>query len=232
MTICGKPLSRNRSKYDPIDLHRCFSQKDHQGKCEEFPYLRQLASVAPKVAMKIMRDSTKTTGAAWKSEDAGPNRISRWVMLLSDEELKNSGINIASLKPIVIAKLRDKAATYEECMSVALSLTWSAYGMNNAPEPTSVIRNYLEPHFGGIVPGTTTCLICKAPLDFNDFAKARRGKAELETAHAAPRSHNAQNVGFAHRLCNIAQGDRSLDEFYDWIRQILRRNGSTQSSTS
>ena len=33
------------------------------------------------------------------------------------------------------------------------------------------------------------------------------------------------NVGFAHRDCNIAQGDKSLAEFYDWIKGILSRAG-------
>ncbi len=226
MNLCGKPLrNRANSKYDPIDLHRCFEEEGHAGKCQEFPYLRQLAAYAPKVAMKIMRDSTKTTGAAWKSEDAGPNRISRWVMLLSDQELNALGIKIEMLKPIVVSKLRDKAATYEECMSVAMSLTYSAYGMANAPTPTPEIRSYLESFLGPMSGGSTVCLVCKAPLDFADFSLARRGKAELETAHSVPRSHKAENVGFAHRLCNIAQGDRSVREFYDWIKSILQRGG-------
>jgi hypothetical protein len=172
-----------------------------------------------------MRDSTKTTGAAWKSEDAGPNRISRWVMLLSDQELKALGIKMDMLKPIVVSKLRDKAATYDQCMNVAMSLTYSTYGMAHAPAPTPEIKSYLESSFGPIIVGSTVCLVCKAPLDYADFALARRGKAELETAHSSPRSHTAKNVGFAHRLCNIAQGDRSVKEFYAWIKTILQRTG-------
>ncbi len=226
MKLCGKPLrNRANSKFDPPDLHRCFREEGHSGKCEEFPYLRHLATCSPKVAKKIMRDSTKTTGAAWKSDDAGPNRISRWVMLLSDQELKALGIKMDMLKPIVVSKLRDKAATYDQCMNVAMSLTYSTYGMARAPAPTPEIKSYLESFFGPIVVGSTVCLVCKAPLDYADFALARRGKAELETAHSSPRSHTAKNVGFAHRLCNIAQGDRSVKEFYAWIKTILQRTG-------
>ncbi|MGH9429159.1 MAG: hypothetical protein ACRD2L_22990, partial [Terriglobia bacterium] len=70
---------------------------------------------------------------------------------------------------------------------------------------------------------STTCLVCKAQLSFEDFAQARRGRAEIETAHASPRAHSSANIGFAHRHCNIAQGDKSLDQFYEWIRGILQR---------
>ena len=51
-----------------------------------------------------------TTGAAWKSANAGPNRIPRWVMLLPDAELRKIKIDMAQFKPQVVAKLREKAA--------------------------------------------------------------------------------------------------------------------------
>jgi len=224
MRLCNKSLpSRANNKYDPPDLHKCQREAGHDGRCAEFPYLHHLDEVAPRIAQKIRRDATKTTGASWKSEDAGPNRISRWTMLLSDAELKELGINMAGFKPWVVAKLRDKAATYQDCMDVARRLTWLAYGMSNAQEAPDFVRAYLEPHFGPIVQGTTQCLVCRAPLDFSLFHEARRGRAEIETAHAQPRSHTSANVGFAHRHCNIAQGDKSLEEFYEWIAGILHR---------
>lgn len=226
MTLCGSPLRANKNaKYDPADLHRCQRISGHTGSCAEFGYLEHLKRQAPRVAAKIVRDSTKTTGASWKSEDAGPNRISRWVMLLSDEELLKLGINMSALKPWVVAKLRQKAAAYEDCMSTARYLTWSVYGMIGAPVPDSVTRDYLESEFGPIQAGSTGCLVCRAPLNFTLFHEARRGKAELETAHANPREHAPGNVGFAHRHCNIAQGDKDLDGFYDWITGILQRAG-------
>lgn len=226
MNFCGKTLSaRANSKYDPPGLHKCYQEAGHAGACHEFPYLGHLHQIVPKVAQKIRRDATKTTGASWKSEDAGPNRISRWTMLLSNDELLELGVNMAVLKPWVVAKLREKAASYEDCMSVAMSLTWLVYGMANAPDADHYSREYLEDQFGSIVPGTTQCLVCRAPLDFTLFEQARRGRAEIESAHAEPRSHTPDNVGFAHRSCNIAQGDKSLGEFYDWIRGILQRTG-------
>lgn len=224
MDYCGKPIT-SRSRFSVPGLHRCFHFPGHTGKCEEFPYLRHLEGVATGVAKKIVRDSTMTTGAAWKSEDAGPNRIRRWAMLKSDAELIPLGINMAKLKPQVVAKLREKAASYEDCMAVAKKLTWSVYSMTGAPVPPKDIAEYLANHFGPIRPGTTTCLICAEPLNFELFAKARRGKAEIETAHSNPRIHTPENVGFAHRTCNIAQGNQTLDEFYDWIRGILGRTG-------
>ena len=224
MAICGKTLpDRARSKYDPPSLHRCQCEEGHAGDCAEFEYLRHLRSVAPRVAAKIVRDATKTTGASWKSEDAGPNRISRWAMLLRDDELLALGLDMSKLKPWVVAKLRQKAATYEDCMSSARYLAWSVYGMESAPEPDDATRIYLESSFGPIIKGHTACLVCRAPLRFVLFQEARRGRAEIETAHANPRVHTPGNVGFAHRHCNIAQGDKDLSGFYDWITGILER---------
>jgi hypothetical protein len=223
LEFCEKALKARTTANDPPDLHRCYREKGHAGPCQEVPYLDHLKRVAPRVAAKVVRDATKTTGASWKSKDAGPNRISRWKMLLTDDELSRQGINMTALKPLVVAKLREKRATYGDCMSAAQYLAWRAYGMVNAPEPDAYARHYLEALFGPIVKGSTGCLVCKALLHFDRFQVARRGKAEIETAHAQPRAHHAGNVGFAHRHCNIAQGDKSLDEFYDWIKGILER---------
>jgi len=222
MIFCGRTIP-SRSKYSPSDLRRCFRQAGHTGRCEEFPYLNHLSGVAPKVADKVVRDSIMTTGASWKSEDAGPNRILRWVMLLSDEELLDLGIDMAKLKPQVVAKLREKAADYSSCMAVAKKLTGLVYGMPNAPALPLDIKEYLEEIIGPIVPGTTCCLVCLDPLDFQLFAEARRGKAEIETSHSNPRLHTPDNIGFAHRACNIAQGNKTLEEFYDWVEAILHK---------
>lgn len=135
------------------------------------------------------------------------------------------GINMSALSPLIQRKLREKAATYDDCMNAAKRLTWLAYGMSNAPAPDRMAAQYLEALYGPLISGSTTCLVCKNPLDFAQFENARRGKAEIETAHAAPREHNEANVGFAHRECNIAQGNKSLPEFYHWIEGILDRNG-------
>lgn len=218
---CGKPIS-SRSRYARLAGHRCFDLKGHPGTCSEFPYLEHLGSEAPKVRQKIIRDATMTTGAAWASDDAGPNRILRWAMLESDQVLRRFGIDMASLKPGVVAKLREKAAPYEACMLVAQKLTALVYGMANAPDVPSDVRSYLASATGAPI-SVTTCQVCLLPLDFNLFAAARRGKAEIETAHANPRLHTHDNVGFAHRECNIAQGAMTLDEFYGWLRDILAR---------
>lgn len=138
---------------------------------------------------------------------------------------------MSKLKPIIVAKLREKAATYEACMDVAKKLTWLAYGVDGCPPPPNPSREYLEALFGPIAPGSTTCLVCRDPIDFGDFAKAKRGKAVIETSHSNPRLHTGDNVGFAHRDCNIAQGNKTLDEFYDWIAGILRRTGRTVSGS-
>lgn len=222
LELCGKAI-RRRSRYSDEGMHRCFRPKGHSGACDEFPYLAHLQSSNPRVAAKIIRDATMTTGASWKSEDAGPNRIPRWVMLRTDEDLLTVGVDMKKLKPQVVAKLREKAAEYDPCMEVAAKLTHLAYGMLNSPGAPADIDDYLGRRFGTITPGTTVCLVCREQLDFRLFAAAKRGKAEIETSHANPRVHTPENVGFAHRACNIAQGNKTLEEFYDWIRDVLAR---------
>ncbi|RJQ27919.1 MAG: hypothetical protein C4589_07555 [Peptococcaceae bacterium] len=224
LKLCLKTIN-SRSKYDGIVQKRCHLPHGHKGRCDEFPFLRHFYEMDKSVADKIKRDSTMTTGAAWKSEDAGPNRILRWVMLLSDEELKNFGLDMSKLKPGIIAKLREKAADYDSCIEVALKLTWLVYQMEDAPQPPRAIREYLEGFFGQMDFGSTVCEVCKLPISFKLFELAQRGKAEIETCHKNPRLHNAENVGFAHRECNIAQGAKTLDDFYEWIEGILERSG-------
>ncbi|WP_327451666.1 hypothetical protein [Spiribacter roseus] len=224
MELCGNIIpTPSTAKYDPDNLHRCYRLKNHTGRCKEYPYLDHMHTVAPGVRQKIIRDATKTTGASWKSSDAGPNRISRWTMLLSDDELLQLGISMSALKQWVQDKLREKAAPYEDCMAVAQKLTWLAYGMRNAPPADDWTRDYLESLFGTIPSGDTGCFVCLKPLDFELFHKARRGKAEIETGHRTPRSHTAENTGFTHRECNIAQGPLTVDEFYDWMENVLSR---------
>ncbi len=207
--------------------HRCHCQKGHDGKCLEYPYLRDLKEKYKKVAEKIKRDSTNTTGAAWASDDAGPNRILRWAMLLSDEELLNYELDMSQLRPGIVAKLREKAASYEDCMQVAMKLTWLVYQMPDAPTPPDSIERYLKGVFRDMIPGSTRCEVCLLPISFNLFSTAQRGTASIETCHKNPRVHNADNVGFAHRECNIAQGAKTLDEFYAWIEGILARARSS-----
>jgi hypothetical protein len=223
LSYCEKPLA-SRARF--AANKRCFDIAGHRGRCSDFPYVRDLGKVAKNVATKIKRDATMTTGAAWLSDDAGFNRVQRWAMLLSDDEVeKVAGVDMRQLSPGVQRKLREKAATYDDCIRVAQGLTWLAYGMENAPKPPDDIRSYLETLFGPIAPGTTTCVICRGPLDFDLFKLARRGRAVIESAHKNPRIHTPENVGFAHRFCNIAQGDMGLNEFYDWMATVLSRVG-------
>ncbi len=222
MDFCNRSI-RSRSKYNEIVARSCHRPLGHEGDCNEIPFLNHLKAVAPNVAAKIVRDATMTTGAAWKSEDAGPNRILRWVMTLPDEKLLDYGLDMTMLKPGIVAKLREKAADYESCVEVAIKLTWLAYQMEGSPTPPSDIKDYLESIHGRMEIRSTVCEVCKLPMNFTDFILAVRGKAEIETCHKNPRLHNAENVGFAHRECNIAQGAKTLDEFYDWIEGILSR---------
>lgn len=221
MNYCNRVIP-STSKFEELQAKKCHLPNGHEGRCSEFPFLSHLKQEHPRVCEKIKRDATMTTGAAWKSEDAGPNRILRWVMLESDENLKRFDINMENLKEGVKAKLREKAAGYDSCIQVAIKLTWLVYQMEGAPECPPDIRRYLEQHFGAMNT-SGDCVICRDKISFELFHTAQRGKANLETCHLNPRLHDPENVGFGHRECNIAQGNKTLDEFYSWIENILKR---------
>ena len=64
---------------------------------------------------------------------------------LSDRVLKEKfDIDLVAMGPAVQSKLREKAATYEDCMAVAAKLTWAAYQMRNAPKPPFEVAAYLS----------------------------------------------------------------------------------------
>ena len=220
--FCGKPISSS-SKYAKLATRRCYCLDGHSGGCQEFPFLYHLSKTHPSVANKVKRDSTMTTGASWKSKKAGPNRILRWVMLEEDEKLIEYGIDLSKMRSQVVQKLREKSATYDMCMNVAMFLTFSVYEMPDAPKMPDDLEAFFRPLFGEARVGEGSCSICLLPLSFNLFHKAKRGKAAVETCHKQPRKHEPQNVGFAHRECNIAQGNKSLVEFYRWIEGMVKR---------
>ena len=169
MEFCHRPIA-SRSKFAAVANNRCWRESGHDGRCDEYPYLRHLQGVAPKVAQKIRRDATNTTGAAWDSDDAGPNRILRWAVMLEDKELLAYGLDLGGVSDVIRRKLRQRAASYEDCMHVAQALTHATYRMGGAPEPPEDVRGYLEGLFGAIEPASAHCIICLEPLDFGLFA--------------------------------------------------------------
>lgn len=225
LTYCHDLLS-SRSRFATDKYPRCNDIQGHRGRCTEFPFLKHLKVVAPKVAQKVQRDAMMTTGAPWKSDEAGPNRILRYAMLLSDAELAELGVPMHGLEEHVVRKLRAKAAPYAHCVSVAEYLTLQVYEMPGAPACPAPLVEFLTSALDrDFQSESTACLICKEPMAFALFELAQRGKAEVETAHANPRTHLPGNVGFAHRFCNIAQGDKELNDFYAWVAGVLERNG-------
>ena len=78
------------------------------------------------------------------------------------------------------------------------------------------------------VAGAGLCPICKVVLEFSEFDLAVQSKAAIDTDHLNPtltRRHARCNVAFVHHLCNTTKGDRSLEEFEDWMAKTLTRHG-------
>ena len=175
------------------------------------PFLLHLEKVKPKVAEKIVRDSFKTRGASWgKAQDGTQkrrNRQPRWTLAAGD------------------AFFPAHHQTYDKCLAVAAELTIQAYEMAGAPNCPDDVISYL-PRRPRVNSGL--CPICKVLLDFSEFDLAVQSKAAIDTDHLNPtleRRHAPGNVAFVHHLCNTTKGDRSLEEFDQWMAETLSRHG-------
>jgi hypothetical protein len=76
--------------------------------------------------------------------------------------------------------------------------------------------------------GSGICLICREPLHFSEFDLAEESRAAIDTDHLNPgleHRHVAGNVAFVHHICNTTKGDRSLEEFEEWMKRALQRRG-------
>jgi hypothetical protein len=192
---------------------RCRLEAGHlQKRHTDLPFLLHLKETYKKVADKIERDSLNTRGAPWPKNLAGVqkrrNRQPHWTLKQGDQLFPKH------------------YADYETCLAVARRMTYYVYSMPNAPDCPREIVKYLEKE---PVRNSYLCPICLEPVDFNDFHEAQQSKALIETAHLDPQSeyiHTPDNVCFAHRMCNIAQGDRSIEHFLEWIDGILQRHRS------
>ena len=189
----------------------CHLELQHeQSRHTDMPFLLDLKKHHKKVGDKIERDSLNTRGAPWPKNLSGVqkrrNRQPHWTLKEGDQ-----------LYP-------QHYADYETCLEVAKRMTYYVYCMHGAPTCPDEIVKYLEQK---PEEDTYLCPICLLPVDFRDFEKAKQSKALIETAHLDPQAeyiHTPDNVCFAHRTCNIAQGDRSIPDFLNWMDGILKRH--------
>jgi len=175
------------------------------------PFLLHLKKTKPRVAEKIERDSFNTRGASWgKAEDGTQkrrNRQPRWTLAAGH------------------AFFPAHHQTYDNCLAVAAELTLQAYEMAGAPACPDEVAVCLprRPRVNSAL-----CPICNVLLDFVEFDLAVQSKAAIDTDHLNPtleRRHASGNVAFVHHLCNTTKGDRSLEEFEQWMADTLSRHG-------
>ena len=175
------------------------------------PFLMNLEQVKPKVADKIVRDSFNTRGASWGKALDGTqkrrNRQPRWTVKAGD------------------VFYPAHYQTYPDCLIVAAELALQAYEMVGAPACPHEIAQLLPriplAHSG-------LCPICRLPMEFSEFDLAVQSKAAIDTDHLNPsleRRHARGNVAFVHHECNTTKGDRSLEEFEEWMVAVLKRHG-------
>lgn len=209
MSKCGKQFGSGLGGIKRL----CCRMAEHTGRCTDVPFLVHLEQVKPRVAEKIVRDSFNTRGASWGKTVGGTqarrNRQPRWTLKDGD------GFYPAHHQ------------TYEGCLTIAAELTIQAYEMVGAPGCPDDAAQWLprEP-----VPNSGRCPICRLPLEFSEFDLAVQSKAAIDTDHLNPsleRRHASGNVAFVHHECNTTKGDRSLEEFEEWMAETLRRHGYT-----
>ena len=207
ITTCGQAVGSGLGGV----TRTCRMPTDHPGRHTDLPFLTDLREAFPKVAQKIERDSFQTRGASWgqnaDGQQARRNRQPRWTLRPGD-----------SFYP-------RHHQTYAICLDLAADLTVQAYEMHGAPDYPQDISLYLPR-----VPTKDSgiCPICRMPLAFADFSEAVQSLAEIDTDHIDPtieRRHVPGNVSFVHHICNTTKGDRSIDEFINWMIGVLERSG-------
>ncbi len=207
MSACGNQFGSGLGGVKPV----CCRMAGHTSRCTDVPFLVHLEKAKPKVADRIVRDSFNTRGASWgKTVDgtqARRNRQPRWTLKEGD------GFYPAHHQ------------TYKGCLQIAAELTIQAYEMVGAPTCPEEAAQWLPKK---PVPNSGVCPICKLPLEFAEFDLAVQSKAAIDTDHLNPaleRRHASGNVAFVHHFCNTTKGDRSLEEFEEWMAGTLRRHG-------
>lgn len=206
MATCGKPCGKGLG-----GIRRyCAQDAGHPGRCSDMPFLLHFKKVKPKVAEKIERDSFNTRGASWgKALDGSQkrrNRQPRWTLAAGD------------------AFYPAHHQTYDNCRAVAAELTIQAYEMAGAPICPDDVAKWLPRR---PIVNSGLCPICHLLLDFSEFDLAVQSKAAIDTDHLNPalkRRHAPGNVAFVHHLCNTTKGDRSLEEFEEWMANTLARH--------
>lgn len=75
------------------------------------------------------------------------------------------------------------------------------------------------------------CPLCNEPLFFYQFYKdGRKDHDSIQMGHKIPltrgeNTHNGKNVFWAHRDCNFIQGNKTINELFKKMAEILRVNG-------
>ncbi len=207
----------NKIKRKSAKNFECKLANGHTGKCNSFPFLAHLKTTNSKIAKKIEQDAYHTRGNKTKPFK---NRSFRWDNPISNNQAstmktqKNKGIP------------KKEYATQEECFKVAQKLTRLVYEMENAPECPDEIKPYLD-QVPDKVNNPCICPLCKEKLDIHSFGESQWGQAVIELWHTKPLNettfeHNANNIAWGHRACNIAQNDKTLSETLDWFEEILK----------
>jgi hypothetical protein len=210
----------------------CKLEENHKGKCNAHPYLQGLEldiknssasdkdkKLFKKIVDKIKQDSYNTRGNTTKPFK---NRSFRWDTPISKDE----ALKMKKSKSTGIPK--KEFATEVECYKVAQKLTRLIYEMKNAPKCPENIIPFLD-KTPDPIKNPCICPLCKEKLNINDFLDSIQGQAKLELWHLEPLTenvskHNAQNISWGHRECNVAQGDRSTNETLEWMKKIIKAN--------
>lgn len=215
MEYCNKTI-----RPDSQARFKCKKEKRHSDKCESTPFLNHLKTFSNgkfrKVAEKIEQDAYHTRGNKTRPFK---NRSFRWDTPVENPEQHKNEKNLGIPKK--------EYAAQEECFKVAQKLTRLIYEMAGAPKCPPEITKLLDKK---PICNSAKCPICNGSLDINDFRKAKWGKALIEMCHVQPLSehkvmHNYKNMSWAHRECNIAQGEKSIPTFLKWISGILKSHG-------
>ncbi len=214
MEFCNKIL-----RSGTLSNMECKLEKDHHGICDSYPFLKHLILIQKKLSDKIKQDAYHTRGNKTKPFK---NRSVRWDRPISQEEAKN----LKNENDLGIPK--KEHSSQEECFKVARKITRLIYEMDDAPVCPPEIQKYLDQE-PDKKDNPCICPLCLEKIKISDFKENVWGMAKIELWHITPLSdntpnHDADNLGWGHRTCNIAQQERTTDETIDWMESLVKKH--------
>ena len=216
--------------------HLCTRPKGHKGKCSHGYLSNIIKTIDSKIGRKLNTDTYTTPG----NKGAAKNRADRcYPIKYSKKQIweanKNNKVGICIPKRF--------SSTPEDCFDINVALTSQIlairdleYNINDFKDDEKRTLEYMTSLSSKQHPTGLRCRICNDPIDKDHFY-TQHGISNPKSAqlgHIKPTingdgetAHVSGNTQWIHRDCNIIQGEKTEEETFKVLADILKNHGYT-----